>query len=256
MSFRVDAPWIADSFIVGNQGGGVLAEDLATTGDSGDGFLSACVTLPADNGKEIRALITYVPPGLTMYAYEDGSVIASAADGAYVARYELYVDYALTGPETNLTFTFGDVSIAAAWTEAADSFAMQGAVEVLIGAAWTEAEDIFSATGSVADQAVSGAAAWTEAADVFAIEATALGLEIALAWTEAADICAIAAHMDGAEILAAIAWTEAADSMAIAATRYANAPRGSGYAPQRRESTTRPSSSNTSRPESTQRNNR
>lgn len=148
MSLRIDnTEWISGALVIGDTGGGVLAQNLALTGDNGAGYLSDDVTLPADNGKEICGRITTWPAGLSLFAYEDGSVIASAADGIYVAQYQLYVDYVPTGSPTNLTFTFGavGVSLAASWTEGSESVAVSGnvaIVDAVASAAWTEGSEI------------------------------------------------------------------------------------------------------------------
>lgn len=201
MSFRVDAPWIPGAFMVGHQGGGVLAEDLAAAGDNGDGFLADDVTLPADNGKEICGRITYWPPGLTLQTFEDGHAIASAADGVYVALKQLYVDYVATGPETPINFTFGD------------------ATAVSIAAAWTESADVIAATASAVGEGVSAAVAWTESADTISAACTVTAaVTVELAWSESPDVIAVAA-----------------DSIT-----YVRAPSGGGYAPRRNEASSRP----------------
>ena len=64
---------------------GVLAEELATEGVDGPGYLAPCVTLPADAGKRVRGPITRWPAaGLTVYA-----------DGAFDYPAESPSDYAL-----------------------------------------------------------------------------------------------------------------------------------------------------------------
>jgi hypothetical protein len=131
MSLRIDtSPWIPGALLIGNTGGGVLAQALATTGDNGDGYLANDVTLPADNGKEICGRFTYVPPGLTLFAYEDGSLTASGADGTYNALYQLYVDYVPIGSPVALSMTFGtpSVTITASWAEGSETISATASV--------------------------------------------------------------------------------------------------------------------------------
>ncbi len=166
---------------IGNRGGGVLAENLAVSGTNGDGFLYNDVTLPGDNGKEIMGRFTYIPPGLTLTAYEDGSASASAADGTYVAQYQLYVDYIATGASTTpVTFVFGTVQSAVTWTEASD-------VTVLNAS-------------SSATSGTSGTISWTETSDSGSVNVS-IKVNQVISWTEANDVISIIAHSDSPDLI-------------------------------------------------------
>ncbi len=214
MTFRVDDSWIPGKFIVGHQGGGVLAEDLDP-----EGHLADDVTLPADAGKEICGRITYWPPGLRLILDEDGGLEASGDDGIYIATYQLYVDKVATGPSTApLSFTFGEVGTvgAAAWVEGSETFALTGSVAagpVVASAAWAEGSETFALVAAAAVAPVTVGAAWVEGSETFAITGTA---------------------GEPLDIAAAAAWTEGSEGFALVIegeTFFARAPSGDGYRP-------------------------
>ena len=211
MSLRIDnTEWISGALVIGDTGGGVLAQNLALTGDNGAGYLSDDVTLPADNGKEICGRIITWPAGLSLFAYEDGSVIASAADGIYTAQYQLYVDYVPTGSPTNLTFTFGEVGVS-------------------LTASWVEGSESVAVSGDIAIAGVAASASWVEGSETTAILANFVGLP--------------------GSVSGAASWVEGSESVAITLaleTFYVRAPSGSGYAP-RIEYSIRPEQINTTR---------
>lgn len=101
--------WLgAGKVSVGDTGGGVLAENLASSGEDGPGFLYESVNLPADNRLEIAGRFTTIPAGLDLTAEEDGELLASAAvDGTYTTFWQMYVNMVPTGPLTPRTFVFG-----------------------------------------------------------------------------------------------------------------------------------------------------
>ena len=76
---------------------GVLGSAIPSTGDNGAPPLYNDISLPADNDKEYRMRITTWPSGLTLFAYEDSSFIASGADGLYTIPYELHENGAIVG---------------------------------------------------------------------------------------------------------------------------------------------------------------
>jgi len=178
MSFRVGAPWISGAFLVGNQGGGVLAENLAATGDNGAGFLFDDVSLPADNGKEIRGLITFIPAGLTLQTFEDGGAVASAADGTYVATYQLYVDYVPTGSPANISFTFGAGNATATGATLTSTSSIAGGSAAgaspgtATGATLTSTSSISGGTATGASNASAAGATLTGAATIAGGSAT------------------------------------------------------------------------------------
>lgn len=102
MSLRLDASeYYANSLVLGNTGLGELAENIPSTGDSGASILFNDITLPADNGEEIRAEILTVPGSGSFFVYEDGSFeFSGAADGAYSVSYRLWVDGVDSGTAT------------------------------------------------------------------------------------------------------------------------------------------------------------
>ena len=97
MSLRCEtSSLIAGALVCGDRGLGVVAENI----DPG-GFLGNDVSLPADNGKEIRGLITSLPAAGTLTAEEDGSfTFLGAPDGTYTFDYTLYVDGVSSGSRT------------------------------------------------------------------------------------------------------------------------------------------------------------
>lgn len=102
-----DTPLIADSLIFGNTGHGVLAQDIPSTGDSGASFLYDDITLPADNNKSIRALVSNRPVVGNLFIYEDGTFTATGfPDGIHTFNYQLLVDGVATGSLATVTMEF------------------------------------------------------------------------------------------------------------------------------------------------------
>lgn len=102
-----DTPLIVDSLMFGNTGHGVLAQDIPSTGDSGASFLYNDITLPADNNKSIRALVSNRPVVGNLFIYEDGSLTATGfPDGIHTFNYQLYVDGVATGSLATVTMEF------------------------------------------------------------------------------------------------------------------------------------------------------
>ena len=109
MIVRIDSTDYYSGVVIGNVGLGVFAEDIPSTGDAGASFLYNDVTLPADNGKQIRAHILTLPTAGTLFVYEDGSfTFTGATDGAYTFTYQLYVDGVSTGSPATVSITVGD----------------------------------------------------------------------------------------------------------------------------------------------------
>lgn len=102
MSIRVSSTsLIAGAIVVGNAGHGVLAQQIATTGDYGPGYAYSSLSFPADNGKEIRGLITTQPALGTLFAFEDTSFTFVGPNGTHTFQYQIYVDgVALGSPQT------------------------------------------------------------------------------------------------------------------------------------------------------------
>ena len=118
MSMRVDSSLIAGSLVVGGPGLGVLAENVPSTGPNGAGYLYNDLTLPADNGKEVRGEILTQPSSGTLFALEDSSFsFVGAPDGSYEFTYQLYVDGVLTGPAATVTLNVGDVAASVTSTQ-------------------------------------------------------------------------------------------------------------------------------------------
>lgn len=104
---RVDSsPLIASRLIVGDSGHGVLAEELST-----DGYLYNDVSLPADNGKEIRGEITRAPTNGTLFLHEDGDIDYTGTTDYF--EYQLYVDGIATGSPARVDLNMGSTVVSA-----------------------------------------------------------------------------------------------------------------------------------------------
>lgn len=110
MSVRVDSALIASSVIVGNDGLGVLAENVPSTGEHGAGYLYNDLSFPADNGKEVRGEITRWPAG-TLFAFEDSSFTYTGSTDFF--EYQLYVDGVATGSPARVDLIVGGAAIVA-----------------------------------------------------------------------------------------------------------------------------------------------
>jgi len=111
MSLRIDSSEYFSGLVIGNTGLGVLAEVIPSSGDSGmASFLYNDVSLPADNGKEVRGEILAWPTSGTLYAYEDGSFeFSGAPDGTYTFIYRLFIDGASVDDYT-VTLAVGTIN--------------------------------------------------------------------------------------------------------------------------------------------------
>lgn len=106
MSIRVDSsPLIAGAVVVGVPGLGVLAEAVPSTGEHGAGYLYASLEFPADNGKEVRGLITTWPTLGTLTAFEDSSFEYDGASDTFA--FQVYVDGQPVGTPQTVTVTVG-----------------------------------------------------------------------------------------------------------------------------------------------------
>lgn len=117
MSLRIDpAEWISGAYVVGGTGLGELGSDIAATtasGEDGAGILFNDLDLPGDEGKEIRALILSVPASGVLFVNEDGSfTLTGAADGSYSFTYRLYVDGVASTEDIGYGAGVGRVTIA------------------------------------------------------------------------------------------------------------------------------------------------
>lgn len=139
----------ADTTTIGDVGGGVLAEDLASSGEDGPAFLYGSVSLPADNGKEIAGRFVTIPAGLNFQAEEDGEVVASAeVDGTYVTEWQMYVNMVPTGPVTPLTFVFGAPSATDTTPpEMVGELSYSGLTPTSCRISWEQATDNVGVTG-------------------------------------------------------------------------------------------------------------
>ena len=101
MSHRHDTSLIANAYVFGVGGLGVLGSAIPSDGDHGAGYAYNDLTLPADANKEIRGEILTVPSSGSFFAYEDTSFeLDGAVDGTYTFSYRLYVDGADLGTAT------------------------------------------------------------------------------------------------------------------------------------------------------------
>lgn len=162
MSWRCDdtsliaGAWVCSAYA----GHGILAEDIPSTGEHGASVLYDQVTLPGDNGKEVRAEILTTPSGLTTwYQDEDGTVTASGPDGAYSYTIQVYVDGVALGSTKTVTLTFGAATVAAAIAGALGVLVASAQSQVIASAAITGQAGTLSASagaGAVASAAMTG----------------------------------------------------------------------------------------------------
>ncbi len=111
MSLRIDSSEYFSGLVIGGTGLGVLAENIPPDGDNGPSFLYSDVSLPGDNGKEIRCQIVAWPSAGTLVVYEDGSFeFSGAPDGIYSFSYQLYVDGVAIGSPVTVSFSVGAVN--------------------------------------------------------------------------------------------------------------------------------------------------
>jgi len=113
MSIRLDSSQlVADGILLSKYVGlGILAENIPSTGTDGAGYLYNDVTLPADNGKEIRGEVLTFPASGTLIINEDSSfTFSSVSDGNYSFTYQLYVDGIAIGSPALVSLSIGNVS--------------------------------------------------------------------------------------------------------------------------------------------------
>lgn len=100
-SIRVDtASLISGSLVIGDDGHGVLGADVPAPS-----FFRSRVTLPADAGKEFRALITRWPPVGVFTPYEDGTYVYVGIDTDF--DYQLYIDGLASGAPVTVPLISG-----------------------------------------------------------------------------------------------------------------------------------------------------
>lgn len=100
--------WVSGYVLFGDPGFGVLAQNIASSGDSGPGYAYASLTLPADNGKQICGRITTPPAHGTLTADEDTSFIYDGNGTADSAMFQLYVDGVAVGSPVAIDFPIVD----------------------------------------------------------------------------------------------------------------------------------------------------
>lgn len=161
MSLRIDtSELISGAYVVGETGLGVLAEDIPTIGLDGASFLYNDLSLPADNGKEVRGLIVTPPSDGVFYAWEDGSfTLTDAADGSYTFVYRLYVDGADQGTAT------ATITVGAAASSTLSGSATLGDVSADGALAQAGASDL-SGSATLGDIAASGGGSGSSASDI------------------------------------------------------------------------------------------
>lgn len=150
-SHRFDAPLIANAHVFGDGGLGVLAEAIASSGEHGPGYAFGSLSLPADNGKEIRGLITRWPTNGTLIAYEDTSFSYEGSDDSF--DWQLYVDGVAVGSPVTVTLDLGDPTKQVVAASTSSSSATAGAAVAqthrVAGGATTSASVSTGATVSV-----------------------------------------------------------------------------------------------------------
>ncbi len=90
MSYAYGGPLLAGAYAYGGPGLGVLAELVASGGLDGPGYPYPGLAFPADNGKQISAVITRWPTLGTLTVYDDFSFSYTGASD--YALYALKVD--------------------------------------------------------------------------------------------------------------------------------------------------------------------
>lgn len=140
MSLRISATdYFSGSVVIGNTGLGAPAESIPSNGDSGGSFLYNDLSLPADNGKEIRGEILSLPASGTLLVDEDGSfTFAGAADGDYSFTYQLHVDGVATGSPATVSMTVG-----------AGGVVISGAVFVKVGGVYVSSTAVYAKVGGI-----------------------------------------------------------------------------------------------------------
>ncbi len=205
---------------VGDVGGGLLAQQIASGGDVGPGYAYSSLSLPADDGKEICGRVTFIPVGLDLATEEDTSGIASAgAEGVYLARWQLYVNQVATGSEKDLEFIFGPVTYDIGYTESSDIVSMQvtvgapSSVDLDIG--YTEESDTVSVLLNVGRVDLS--IGYTEAGDTvsIAVSVSAAPVNLEIGYVESSDVVSMAVNIEPASVELAIGYVEAGDIVSV-----------------------------------------
>lgn len=282
MSLRIDtSEWIPGALVIGDVGGGVLAEDIPSTGDDGPPYAYNDLAFPGDNGKEICGRITTWPSAGALYAYEDTSfTFTGAPDGSYTFQYQLYVDYVAVGSPTTVALTVGATSATAsgatltgtssltagaatgqisaiadgATLTGTSSLTPGGATGVSAGTApgatltGTASMSAGAATGQVNAAAAGATLTGTSSLSAGAAEGTAPGVAPGATLTALANIVGGSATGQQSATASGVTLTALATLTAGAASalQYARAPRGSGYS-RPFENSTRPTQQNTKR---------
>jgi len=106
---NLNAPSGVWAGILGTPYVGTLAELIPSTGEYGPGYAYDSLELPADNGKEIRGLITTWPTLGTLTAFEDTSFEYDGASDTFA--FQLYVDGVAVGTPQTVTITIGGATV-------------------------------------------------------------------------------------------------------------------------------------------------
>lgn len=110
---RFDSPLLTGKFHFGHRGQGYTGAEIAAataTGENGPGYLYPCLSLPADNAKQVRGEIVVWPIAGVMDADEYGSfTFTDAPDGSYEFQFRLFSDGTDLGLVTD-TITVGSGS--------------------------------------------------------------------------------------------------------------------------------------------------
>lgn len=139
MSIRISTTEYFSGLVIGNTGLGAPAEDIPSTGDSGGSFLYNDLSLPADNGKEIRGEILTLPADGALFVNEDGSfTFTGAADGDYSFTYQLYVDGVAIGSPATVSLAVG-----------AGGVVISGAVFVKVGGVYVSSTAVYAKVGGI-----------------------------------------------------------------------------------------------------------
>lgn len=119
---------------------GVLAENIPSTGTNGPGYAYDSLSLPADNGKEVRGEITAGPSVVSgsgtivsFSAYEDTSFDLEVTDDCTIEwTWSLYVDNTLDTSGLTGTITIGESSVTGTSAAVLDSVTHSASGEGLV----------------------------------------------------------------------------------------------------------------------------
>jgi hypothetical protein len=221
---------IPGTVVCGDRGHGVLAAGIAS-GFPIASLLEDEVDVSDPVGTEYMVRILTVPVGLTIEVDEDGSYVATGADGTYVGDKRTYKN-GVAEPDTTYTINIGFTSVS---SNLAATYAMAGSVSGNLAATYTVASSVSSnlaAAYAILDS-VSGNMAATYLIDSVTGQVSSdLSATYAILERINSDFAATFA------IVAAVSANLAGAYAIEAETNYVRSPSGGGYRTKRTNPTT------------------